>query len=180
VLALKGNHRALHADVVRFFNDPAHETAVGHSMRGTEHGRIETRTSLVSTDIDRLQAQHRWPGLVAVGRVVCTRQTTSKSGPKATRENAYYLLSSALTPERLGQVARSHWGVENRLHWVLNAVMNESQGRSRRDNSPYNLAILRHMALNLMHQDPSKVSLRGKFNLAAWKEGFLAKLIGQA
>ena len=89
-------------------------------------------------------------------------------------------MSAPLSPERLGQVVRSHWGVENRLHWVLNVVMNEDQVRSRMDNSPYNLAILRHMALNLMHKDRSKVSLRGKFNLAAWKEDYLAKLIAQA
>ena len=95
-------------------------------------------------------------------------------------ETAYYLLSAPLSAERLGQVARSHWGVENRLHWVLNVVMNEDQVRSRRDNSPYNLAILRHMALNLMHKDRSKVSLRGKFNLAAWRDDFLVKLLAQA
>jgi Transposase DDE domain len=60
-----------------------------------------------------------------------------------------YLLSVALSPERLGQVARSHWGVENRLHWVLNAVLHEDRTRNRNDNSAYNLAILRQMALTL-------------------------------
>ena len=95
----------------------------------------------------------------------------------ATTETAYYLLSAALSPERLGQVARSHWGFENRLHWVLNAVMHEDKTRNHDDNSAYNLAILRHMALNLMQRDPSRVSLRSKFNLAAWKEGFLAELL---
>jgi predicted transposase YbfD/YdcC len=179
VLALKGNHHALHADVVRFFAAPEHETAVTHVTLDNDHGRTEQRVSLVSTDIARLQARHQWPGLAAVGRVVRTRATTGKA-PRATKENAYYLLSTVLSPERLGQAVRSHWGVENRLHWVLNVVMNEDQGRSRMDNSPYNLAILRHMALNLMHKDRSNVSLRGKFNLAAWKEEFLAKLLAQA
>ncbi|MGH7113741.1 MAG: ISAs1 family transposase [Stellaceae bacterium] len=180
VLALKGNHRALHADVIQLFDDPGHEKAVSYLTRDNDHGRIETRISLVSADIDRLQTRHQWPGLAALGRVIRIRETTATTGPKTTRENGYYLLSAPLSPERLGQVARSHWGVENRLHWVLNVVMNESQVRSRRDNSPYNLAILRHMALNLMHQDRSKVSLRGKFNLAAWRDDFLAKLITQA
>src|SRR5271169_993398 len=180
VLALKGNHHALHADVVRFFAAPEHEKAANHSTLDNDHGRSETRPSLVSTDITRLQTRHQWPGLAAVGRVVRTRATTGKAAPRATKESAYYLLSAALSPERLGQVVRSHWGVENRLHWVLNVVMNEDQGRSRLDNSPYNLAILRHMALNLMHKDRSNVSLRGKFNLAAWKEDFLAKLLAQA
>ncbi len=180
VLALKGNHHALHAEVMRLFDDPKHETAVSHSTQTNDHGRVETRTSLVAPDIDGLQARYQWPGLAALGRVIRIRKTTGKDGARTTRENAYYLLSTPLSPERLGQVARSHWGVENRLHWVLNVVMNESQVRSRRDNSPYNLAILRHMALNLMHQDRSKVSLRGKFNLAAWKDDFLTKLITQA
>jgi predicted transposase YbfD/YdcC len=180
VLALKGNHHALHADAVRFFDDPEHETAASHSMRDNDHGRVETRISLVSTDIDRFQARHQWPGLAALGRVIRIRKTSAETVAKTTRENAYYLLSAPLSPERLGHVARSHWGVENRLHWVLNVVMNEGQVRSRRDNSPYNLAILRHMALNLMHKDRSKVSLRGKFNLAAWKEDFLAQLLAQA
>ena len=180
VLALKGNHHALHADVVRFFTAPEHETAATHVTLDNDHGRSEERVSLVSTDIARLQARHQWPGLAAVGRIVRTRATTGKAAPRTTKESAYYLLSTALSPERLGQVVRSHWGVENRLHWVLNVVMNEDQGRSRMDNSPYNLAILRHMALNLMHKDRSNVSLRGKFNLAAWKEDFLAKLLAQA
>jgi predicted transposase YbfD/YdcC len=149
-------------------------------MLDKDHGRSETRTSQVSTDIEQLQARHRWPGLAAVGRVVRIRATTGNRSPKTTIETAYYLMSTPLSPEQLGQVARSHWGVENRLHWALNVVMNEDQVRSRMDNSPYNLAILRHMALNLMQKDRSKVSLRGKFNLAAWKEDFLAKLLAQA
>jgi hypothetical protein len=75
---------------------------------------------------------------------------------------------------------RSHWGVENRLHWVLNTVMNEGQARSCGDQTLYNLAILRHMALNLMHKDQSRVSLRGKLNLAGWRDEFLVKSLAQA
>ena len=63
-------------------------------------------------------------------QLVRTRATTGKAAQRATKESAYYLLSTALSPERLGQVVRSHWGVENRLHWVLNVVMNEDQGRA--------------------------------------------------
>jgi predicted transposase YbfD/YdcC len=173
VLALKANHRALHADVSQLLDDPRYETAAKHATADCDHGRTETRTSLVSTEIEGLQKRHRWPGLAAVGKVIRTRDASMK----ATTETAYYLLSAALSSERLGQVARSHWGVENRLHWVLNAVMNENQARNRNDNSAYNLAILRHMALNLMQKDSSKVSLRSKFNLAGWKDEFLTKLL---
>jgi predicted transposase YbfD/YdcC len=179
VLALKGNHPTLHADVCRLFNE-RYRPPAGHSTVDSDHGRIEARTSLVSTKIDRLQERHRWPALAAVGRIVRTRQTTARAIRKTTSETAYFLLSAPLTPEKLGNTVRSHWGVENRLHWVLNVAMNEDQVGGRLDNSPYNLAILRHIALNLMQRDRSKVSLRGKFNLAAWKDDFLADLLAQA
>lgn len=172
VLALKGNHRALHADVGQLLEHPMYD-ADKHTTVGNEHGRIETRTSLVSTEVEALQKRHRWPALTAVGKVTRRRDTATKS----TNETAYYLLSAALSPQRLGHVARAHWGVENRLHWVLNTVMNEDQARNRNDNSAYNQAILRHMALNLMQKDRSSVSLRSKFNLAGWKDEFLAKLL---
>jgi len=63
---------------------------------------------------------------------------------------------------RGGEVVRSHWGVENRLHWCLDVVMNEDAARNRMDNGPHNLAVLRHMALNVMRKEESKTSLRGK------------------
>jgi predicted transposase YbfD/YdcC len=179
VLALKRNHPTLHADVRRHFDD-RYGPLAGHSIVDSDHGRVETRTSLVSTEIDRLQEKHRWPGLAAVGRVLRTRQTKVKAIRQTTIETAYYLLSAPLSAEGLGAVVRSHWGVENRLHWLLNVVMNEDQARSRLDNSPYNLGILRHMALNLMQRDRSEGSLRSKFNLAAWKDEFLAELLAQA
>jgi predicted transposase YbfD/YdcC len=178
-LALKRNHPRLHADVRRLFDDGC-EPRAGHSVVDSGHGRVETRTSQVSTDIDGLQRRHLWPGLAAVGRVLRTRQTTARAVRRTASETAYYLLSTPLPPERLSAAVRAHWGVENRLHWMLNVAMNEDRMRSRLDNSPYNLAILRHMALNLMQRDRSPVSLRSKFNLAAWNEGFLADLLGQA
>ena len=160
MLVLKGNHRALHADAGQLLEDPRHVIADRHSTAESDHGSIETRASMVSSEIEGLQNRRWWPGLAAVGRVIRTRETAAR----ATNESAYYLLSAI--PERLGRVVRSHWGVENRLYWVLNVVMNEDQARSRNDNSAYNFAILRHMALNLMQNDRSKVSLRSKFNLA--------------
>ncbi|MBV8118726.1 MAG: ISAs1 family transposase, partial [Alphaproteobacteria bacterium] len=157
-----------------------HQKAKSCATHDRDHGRVETRIGLVATDIDWLQERHHWPGLRALGRVIRIRQTGSKAGSKKSTETGYYLMSAPLSAERLGQVVRSHWGVENRLHWILNVVMNEDQIRSGRDNSPYNLAILRHMALNLMHKDRSKVSLRSKFNLAAWRDDFLGQLLAQA
>jgi predicted transposase YbfD/YdcC len=115
VLALKGNQGTLHDDVIRYFNDPASETTTTTPDVEADHGRIETRTATVCTDIKWLQDDHQWPGLTAIGKVERTRETATKT----TTETAYYLLSSAITPERCNEVVRSHWGVENRLHWRL-------------------------------------------------------------
>ena len=91
------------------------------------------------------------------------------AGFKTTRETAYYLLSTPLTPERFNEVAR--------LHWRLDVVMNEDQDRSRPGNAPHNLAIMRHMAINIMQKDGAKGSLRGKIKCAGWDETYLASLL---
>jgi hypothetical protein len=79
--------------------------------------------------------------------------------------------------ERFLEVVRAHWGVENQLHWRLDVVMNEDQQRARLDNGPNNLAVLRHMALNVIQKENSKGSLRGKLKRAAWDEGYLRTLL---
>jgi len=173
VLALKRNQGALFDDVSRFLDDPACEAIAAAPTIDADHGRIETRTATVSTDLAWLQEDHHWPGLAAIGKVVRVRETATKT----TTETAYYLLSTALSGERFNAVAREHWGVENRLHWRLDVVMNEDQHRSRLGNGPNNLAILRHMALNVMQKDSSKGSLRGKFKQAGWDDAYLTKLL---
>jgi predicted transposase YbfD/YdcC len=172
-LALKGNQGTLHDDVVTYFNDPASQTVAAEPKVDGDHGRIETRTATVSTDVKWLQDNHQWPGLAAIAKVDRTRETKTKT----TSETAYYLLSSALTPEHCNEVVRSHWGIENRLHWRLDVTMNEDQDRSRLDNAPHNLAVLRHMALNVMQKDTTKGSLRGKFMRAGWDDRYLTRLL---
>ena len=152
-LALKGNQGTLHDDVMLFLDDPdCKQPASAKPVVEADHGRIETRTATVSTDIDWLQKDHQWPGLTAIGKVVRIRETADKT----TTETAYYLLSAALSPERFNEVVRQHWGVENRLHWRLDVVMNEDQDRTRLGNGPHNLAVLRHMAINAMQRDTRK------------------------
>ena len=172
-LALKGNQATLHHDVALFLDDPASKTTKATPVVDADHGRIETRAATVSTDVEWLRKTHRWPGLKAIGKVERIREI----GGKVTSETAYYLLSAPLSPERLNDVVRSHWGVENRLHWRLDVVMNEDQDRSRLGNAPHNLAVLRHMALNVMQKDGEKGSLRGKIKKAGWDEAYLAKLL---
>ena len=172
-LALKGNQGTLHADVSLYLDDPAREAGDTDTTVDADNGRIETRTATVTTNIGWLQHRHKWPGLVCIGKVTRTRETAAKTAV----ETAYYLLSTAMTAERFNAVVRAHWGIENRLHWRLDVIMNEDQDRNRMDNSPYNLAILRHMALNVMQKEGSKGSLRGKFKRAAWNDAFLRRLL---
>jgi predicted transposase YbfD/YdcC len=171
VLALKGNQGSLHDDVRLFLDDPACQTTAATTVDG-DHGRVETRTATVCTDIDWLKRDHQWPGLAAIGRITRSRETAAR-----TTETAYYLLSTPLSPPRFNDVARQHWGIENRLHWRLDVIMNEDQQRNRRDHGPQNLARLRHMALNVMQKHPDKDSLRGKFQRAAWEEAYLTSLL---
>jgi predicted transposase YbfD/YdcC len=173
VLALKGNQGTLHDDVSTFLDDPAREPTASVRTVDADHGRIETRTATVSTDIGWLQNDHHWPGLAAIGKVIRIRETAAKT----TTETAYYLLSTALPAERFNEVAREHWGVENRLHWRLDVVMNEDQDRTRLGNGPQNIAILRHMAMNVVQKNGSKDSLRGKLQRAAWDNAYLSRLL---
>src|SRR5271163_2646836 len=173
VLALKGNQGRLHDDVIDYLDDPASKLTSAKPVVDADHGRIETRTATISTDIDWLQDDHHWPGLAAIGKVTRSREAASKT----TTETAYYLLSTPLSAERFNEVVRSHWGVENRLHWRLDVVMNEDQDRSRLGNGPENLAVLRHLAMNVMQKDSAKGSLRGKFKRAGWDEPYLARLL---
>ena len=93
-MALKGNQGTLHDDVRSFLDDPETKLSVSDSTVDGDHGRIETRTAMVSTDISWLQKDHRWPGLAAVDKIVRVRETADKT----TTESAYYLLSKALVP----------------------------------------------------------------------------------
>jgi len=174
-LALKGNQGTLHDDVRRFLDDPASETITAPPAIDGDHGRIETRIATVSTAIGWLQGDHQWPGLKAIGKVVRTREANAKT----TTETAYYLLSTPITAEHFGDVVRAHWGVENKLHWVLDVTMNEDQARNRLDKGPNNLAVLRHMALNILNTQKSKISTRRKIKRAGWSNAFLAHLIAQ-
>ena len=174
-MALKGNQGTLHDDVRTFLDDPKAEATTANTTVDGDHGRIETRSAIVSTHTDWLQEQHQWPGLKAVAKVTRIRE----SADKTSTETAYYLLSRPLSADHFNLVARSHWGVENRLHWCLDVVMDEDRDRTRKDNGPQNLAVLRHIALNVMRKDPKKASLRAKFKIAAWNNNYLVSLLAQ-
>jgi predicted transposase YbfD/YdcC len=174
VLALKGNQETLHDDVRRFLDDAATPLACATDT-DKGHGRIETRTAALTTDIAWLQESHDWPGLKAIGKITARREIDGKTSV----ETRCYLLSSAFAPERFNAIVRSHWGIENGLHWVLDVVMDEDQARNRKDHGPQNLALLRKLALNLAKLEPSKGSMRGKLKQAGWDNAFLTQILLQ-
>ena len=91
----------------------------------------------------------------------------------------YFLLSTYLPAKRLLGVVRSHWSVENQMHWILDVVFGEDANRARKDAAPENLAVLRRFALNLLRAHPEPISMRRKMNAAAWDDAFLLSLLGQ-
>lgn len=177
LLVLKGNQGALFEDVRLFMDDPGNgEDITSFQTVDADHGRVETRTARVSTEIAWLHERHDWPGIRAIATITATRET----GTDKTTATRHYISSLALEPERLLTVARSHWAIENSLHWILDVAMNEDRARNRTGNGPENLAILRRIALNLARAEPSKGSMRGKLKRAGWNDNFILQLIRAA
>ena len=180
VLALKGNQSTLREDVEVFvaeqkvnnFND----TAVSrHETVDADHGRIETRTTTVIHDVAWLQERHKWPGLKALVVVDSTREI----GDKIERETRFYITSLLLLAIQMGPIVRSHWAVENSLHWVMDMVFRDDECRVRTEHAPANFTTIKHIATNLLRRDSSKHSLRARRKVAAWDDDFLASLISK-
>jgi predicted transposase YbfD/YdcC len=169
-LAVKANQPTLLAQAQALIEtaDPSLEAVDGPAFA---HDRVEGRAALVvpATGMD-------FPGLAAVARVETYRKTNGKPELVIVR---YFLLSVVLTSERMLQVARTHWTIENQLHWVLDVAFDEDAVRSRKDNAPQNLALIRKLALNLIRQHPDKGSIKGKIKRAGWDDAFLLSLLGQ-
>lgn len=171
VLALKENQSALFAAARRTFQTAAQRETFEQKAT-TSHGRSESRCARVVGD-PTLAKTLDFPGLCAVARLDACRQVEGKEAEVTTR---YFLLSSPLTAEKLLDVVRTHWSIENRLHWVLDVVFDEDRARNRKDNGPENLALLRKLALNLLRSHPDKASLRRKVKRAGWDDAFLLSL----
>ena len=173
VLALKGNQGMLHEDVSLYLDDPIHDAAPTAQSVDADHGRIETRTTTVIHDVDWLRERHNWPGLNAVVMVESSREV----GGKTEQETRFYITSLVLLAHLLGPVVRSHWSVENSLHWVMDMVFRDDECRVRTDHAPANFAAIKHMAQNLLRNAPGKSSLRSRRKAAGWDDDFLASLI---
>lgn len=180
VLALKGNQGSLRDDVELFFvKQKARkfgDTVVNrHQTIEKSHGRIETRITTAIGDIGWLKARHKWPGLETIVMIESRREIANKTE----RECRFYIASLPPNAQRLAETARSHWSIENGLHWGMDMVFRDDECRIRKHNAPANFATVKHMASNLLRRTPGKDSLRVKRKIAAWDDNFLASLITQ-
>jgi predicted transposase YbfD/YdcC len=170
VLAVKNNQPALLRDAKAAISAAERKKAKQTTTNDAAHGRKETRTAIVAPVPDMAEEQD-FPGLKAVARI------TSKRGRDKTVQR-YFLLTHCYTPAALLCIVREHWGIENRLHWTLDVILDEDQARSRKDHAPANLAVLRRLALNIARAHPDKkISLRGKLKRAGWDDSFLVDML---
>ncbi len=179
LLAVKQNWPALHAEIARAFDDPAAAGLLRHNTTDGGHGRIELRRHAVSHDVAFLQTDRRFPGeprfpgLKAIAMV----EAEVERGGKTTFERRFYLSSIPLDAELFAHAVRSHWHIENRLHWVLDVVFHEDLNRLRSGYGPQNMATVRHIALNLLRGAKDKHSLKVRRKSAGWDTDYLEAII---
>jgi predicted transposase YbfD/YdcC len=180
LLALKANRPATLKDVEAFFADPPAGSATCTTTDG-DHGRIEVRRHAVCHDVGWLFSDRRYPGEVAfpgLAMIGMVEAETLREG-KTSRERRYYLGSTTLDAATFAQAVRDHWSIENRLHWVLDVVFKDDLSRLRRGHAPENMAVIRHMATNLLHRAKPTTSLKNRRKRAGWNTNYLESLIRQ-
>jgi predicted transposase YbfD/YdcC len=178
VFGLKGNQGSLRDDVELLVNEQKTRNFVDSKISRAEtidadNGRIETRTTTVIHDVEWLRKRHDWPALNAIAIVESTREF----GGKIERETRYYITSLVMLAHLLGPVIRSHWAIENSLHWVMDMVFRDDECRVRTNHAPANFTTIKHMAYNLLRRPSGKDSFRVRRKVAGWDDEFLASLV---
>jgi predicted transposase YbfD/YdcC len=178
VLALKGNQPTLEQAVERFFvtgpEAEAHRAASAYVEQTEQgHGRVETRCAWISDALDVALTAAAWPGLRSIGMVKAFRTQAGET----TVEQRFYLTSLPPRAPQFARAVRTHWGIENQLHWTLDVTFREDQSRLRTGYGPENFAVLRHIALNLLRQEPSPKSMPRKRLACALTPDYLLKVL---
>lgn len=191
VLALKGNQETVHQEVQSFLDETLAEkkkqrpagavvpkaaaALVEWETVDKDHGRMETRRYYQSDQLDWFADKDKWEGLASVGMIEATREVKGK----VSVERRYYLSSLKLDVQAFARAVRSHWCIENKVHWALDVSFGEDQSRARAGCAAANLATLRRLALNLLKREKTKKrGIRGKQLNASWNHPYLLKLLG--
>ncbi len=179
VLTLKANQGLLYDEVQRFFAwaNERQFADVPHEYYHTEeetHGRVEERRYWLVSALSGFSETQDWVGLQSLGMVERQRTVAGKT----TVEVHYYLTSLAGDGQQFGEAVRTHWSVENGLHWVLDVAFQEDQSRLRRDHAAENFAVLRHLALSLLRKESTcSNGIKVKRLKAAWDDAYLARVL---
>lgn len=182
LLAVKENQGNLYEDIHNLFEDDQQYNFEGapYSYAKTvnkDHGRIEIRQCWAISDPEYLATirnWERWHGLKSLVMITSERRI----GEESEVQTQYFITSLESNAEKILYVKRSHWGIENSLHWVLDIAFNEDRSRVRKDNAPQNFAVLRHMALNLLKQEHTvKVGIKAKRLKCGWDTDYLLKVL---
>ncbi|MGZ8940767.1 MAG: ISAs1 family transposase [Limisphaerales bacterium] len=191
VLALKGNQETVHKEVQEYLDAAVAEqktwrpkgselSRVARDLAALEtiekdHGRLETRRYYQSDQISWFADLSSWEGLRSVGMVEATREIKGQRSV----ERRYYLSSLPLDVKLFARAVRSHWGIENKVPWLLDVCFNEDQSRARAGHAAENLATLRRLALNLLKREKTKKrGIKGKMLNASWDHAYLLRLLG--
>lgn len=178
LIGLKGNQGTLNNDVRLLFESKPQGTIFqGDEEYDKGHGRLETRRCTVTEDITWLKEKHpQWKDLRSVVEIESTREIKDK----ITIEKRYYISNLAAEPKPILNGVRQHWGVENKLHWVLDITFGDDQSRIRKGNAPRNMAIVKKTVLNLLNiikKASPRLSLKRMRKMAGWDNTFLEKVL---
>lgn len=178
IFRLKGNHGTLHEEVKLFMDDAIANSGSYDYSCDTDagHGRVEIRNVWYSENVRWIQDLKQWPGLSSLVAVESQRII----GDKVSTERRYFISSlSGIDAETIGRMIRSHWGIENKLHWGLDVSFGEDDCRIRKGFGAENVSRLRRIALNLLKQEETaKCGIKAKRNKAGWDEKYLQKILG--
>jgi predicted transposase YbfD/YdcC len=180
VLALKANQGNLYEDVTQLFANQiaAADNSVGNQFHATiekGHGRIEIRRFSVMGNTEYLLGAEKWAGLKSIGMVESERRI---NGHISEVEKRYYILSIESDVQRFAEAVRNHWSIENQLHWVLDVSFNEDSNHCCLGHSAENLAVMRHISVNLLSKEKTaKVGIENKRLKAGWDNQYLEKVL---
>ena len=176
LFVLRANRPELPGGARTCFADPASaDQSPAFAATEADHGRIEHRLCLASCNLDRLHCDRRFAGeryFPKLTTIACIRSRTEREG-KIHNETRYFVSSARAGAKALALAVRSHWGVENRLHWVLDVVFHDDLSRLRTGAGPHNMAIIRHMAVSLLRHPKDKHSLKNRRKLACLNQNYL-------
>jgi predicted transposase YbfD/YdcC len=172
---VKENQQLLRDDIQDSFQMLAADTVAEEIDCG--HGRVERRRCAVLGDLTLLDRPDDWEQLRSLVRIQAER--FHKATGKTEQETRYYITSLRPDAARLNTHIRQHWGIENKLHWVLDIAFGEDLIRKRAGNAAQNFSLLNRIALNLLKQETTlKRGIKGKRLKAAWTPDYLLKLLG--